>query len=303
MSSSPTPPITSLARALRLLEQFTARQDEWGVRELALATGMSKATVSKVMATLRAYGYVVQDPLTRRYRLGPAFISGGRVAARRLNVVEAARPLLERLAAQTGETAVLMLRAGFRSVCVAIADAPRPIRVAATVGRYASLHAGASNKPILAFLGDEEIEEYLASPFFVPRGPRSIADPAAMRAHLAEIRRAGFATSESEVEPGVSACGAPVFASGGVVVGAVSVSGPSDRLTGEAMAEATGHVRRAAEELSRALGWRGEDGRLRGSEDPSKQEGGGAYVAAAGPGGPGDGRGRGAALGRLRRGR
>ncbi|MDI3318017.1 MAG: IclR family transcriptional regulator [Bacillota bacterium] len=261
MSSSATPPIGSLARALQLLEQFTARQDEWGVRELALATGMSKATVSKVMATFRAHGYVVQDPLTRRYRLGPAFISGGRVAARRLNVVEAARPVLERLAGQTGETAVLMLRAGWRSVCVATAEAPRSsIRVAATVGRYASLHAGASNKPILAFLGDAEIEEYLASPFFVPRGPRSITEAGAMRAHLAEIRRTGVAFSSSEVEPGVSACGAPVFGPGGAVVGAVSVTGPADRLAGEAMAAAGVYVRQAAEELSRALGWRSADG-------------------------------------------
>ncbi|MBX5464466.1 MAG: IclR family transcriptional regulator [Clostridia bacterium] len=302
MSPSPTPPIGSLARALRLLEQFTARQDVWGVRELALATGMSKATVSKVMATLRAYGYVVQDPVSRRYRLGPAFISLGRVASRKLNVVGAARPLLERLAAETGETAVLMLRASMRSVCVATAEAPQPIRVAATVGRYASLHAGASNKPILAFLGDEEIEEYIASPFFVPRGPRSIAEAEALRAHLAEIRQRGFATSESEVEPGVSACGAPVFDAAGEVVGAVSITGPSDRLNGEAMAAAAGYVRRAAEDLSRALGWRGENGRARGAEERSGEiEGGGVYVAATGPHRAGGGRAGGAAPGRLRR--
>lgn len=250
--------VGSLARALTVLQQFTQARPEWGVAELAEALHASKGTVSKILATFLQYGYVTQDPLTRRYRLGPSMLAGGQVAAASMDVSKVALPVLREVTAATSETSIFMLRAGWRSVCAAKVDSPQPVRMAADVGRYASLHSGASNKPILAFMTDPEIDEYVASPYFVPRGPRSITDPDRLRAHLADIRAQGVAESESEVESDIHAVGAPVFDMHGVVAGAVSVAGPASRLRARYPEDTRDLIRAAARELTRRLGWQGE---------------------------------------------
>lgn len=259
MVSSARVQVGALARALEVLQRFTENHAEWAVGELAEAVGLPKGSVSKILNTFLASGFVAQDPHTRRYRLGPAILAAGRVATRSTDVTEVARPFLEGLQAQTGETAMLMLRAGWRSVLVAKVDSDRPVRMSAEVGRYASLHTGASNKPILAFMDHDEIEEYLASPFFVARGPKSIADRHLILEHLAEIRHRGFAVSESEVEEDVRAVGAPIFAVGGKVIGAVSIAGPANRLRDMPQDPVAAAVRKAAREISGNLGWLSPD--------------------------------------------
>lgn len=242
---------------MRLLQQFSASHREWSVGELAGATGLPKATVSKILATFQEHGYLVQDPASRRYRLGPAFLVAGRLAEAGIDVARLAGPLLRRVTEISGETSVLMLRAGWRSICAAKVDSPHPVRMAAEVGRYASLHSGASNKPILAHMSQEEIEAYLDSPYFVRRGPRTITDRDQLLENLAAIRRHGYAESDSEVEPDIQAFGAAVFDATGTVIGAISVVGPRPRLQRLPAATIIAAVQEAARDLTRQLGWRG----------------------------------------------
>ena len=240
-----------------MLQQFSASAPEWGVGELAAATGLPKGTISKILATFQEHGYVLQDPVTRRYRLGPAFLVAGRIAEAGLDVARLAVPLLRRVTQISGETSVLMVRAGWRSLCAAKVDSPHPVRMAAEVGRYASLHSGASNKPILAHMPEAEIMAYLDSPYFIRRGPRTITDRHQLLANLAAIRERGYAESDSEVEPDIQAYGAAVFDASGRVVGAVSVVGPRQRLARQPAGTLVAAVQAAARELSRQLGWQG----------------------------------------------
>lgn len=249
--------IQSLAKALRILQQFSASRLEWSVGELAAATGLPKATVSKILATFQDHGYLVQDPASRRYRLGPAFLVASRVAEAGLDVARLAGPFLRRVTEVSGETSVLMLRAGWRSICAAKVDSPHPVRMAAEVGRYASLHSGASNKPILAHMSEEEIRAYLDSPYFVRRGPRTITDRQQLLENLAAIRRNGYAESDSEVEPDIQAYGAAVFDATGTVIGAISAVGPRERMQRLPAATVIAAVKEAARDLSRRLGWQG----------------------------------------------
>lgn len=213
--------------------------------------------MSKILATFQEHGYLVQDPASRRYRLGPAFLVAGRVAEAGLDVARLAGPFLRRVTEVSGETSVLMLRAGWRSICAAKVDSPHPVRMAAEVGRYASLHSGASNKPILAHMSEEEIEAYLDSPYFVRRGPRTITDRRQLLENLAAIRRNGYAESDSEVEPDIQAYGAAVFDATGTVIGAISAVGPRERLARLPAASIIAAVQEAARGLTRQLGWQG----------------------------------------------
>ncbi len=247
--------VDSLGRALGLLRHFTADRPEWTVGDLSRATGISKGSVSKILATFLDAGFVVQDAETRHYRLGPAMLAAARVAAGGMNIGSVATPVLDALSAGTGETAMLVLRAGWRTVVVAKADSTKPVRMSAEIGRYASLHTGASNKPILAFMEPEEIDQYMASPYFVRRGPHTILDPTILRDHLAAIRRTGVAWSVAEVEEDVAAVGSPIFDASGRVVAAVSIAGPAVRIAAAPREPLEAAVREAAGEVSRLLGW------------------------------------------------
>lgn len=255
MVRSPRAQIDSLARALSLLRHFTQAHPDWSVGELAAATEMSKGGVSKILATFLDAGFVVQDPSSRRYRLGPATLAAGQVAAGSMNVSQVATQVLDDLATRTGETAMLVLRAGWRSVVVAKTDSSKPVRMSAVVGRYASLHTGASNKPVLAFMTAAEVEEYVASPYFVRRGPGSIADRDTLLAHLRDIRQQGVAWSVAEVEEDVAAVGSPVFDAAGTVVGAISIAGPAARIAAREPGPLEEAVKGGARELTRLLGW------------------------------------------------
>lgn len=247
--------VDSLARALGLLRHFTAARPEWTVGDLARATGISKGSVSKILATFLDAGFVVQEAETRHYRLGPAVLAAAQVAAGTMNVGNVAAAVLDALSSATQETAMLVLRAGWRSVVVAKADSHKPVRMSAVIGRYASLHTGASNKPILAFMEPGEVDEYMASPYFVRRGPHTILDPQILRDHLAAIRRTGVAWSVAEVEEDVAAVGSAIFDATGRVVGAVSIAGPAVRIAATPREPLEEAVRQAAREVSRLLGW------------------------------------------------
>ncbi|MDI3270227.1 MAG: IclR family transcriptional regulator [Bacillota bacterium] len=249
--------VASLGKALDLLQLFTPSRPEWSVKELSEVTGYPKGSISRMLATFVARGFLRQDPHTRRYRLGPAFLVATRLVHGHLDYGSLAEPVLQELAARTKETAIWMVRVGWRSLCQATVESPFPVRMAAEVGRYASLHSGASNKPILAFMDAGEITEYLDSPYFVSRGPRTIVDAQKLWAHLADIRQKGYAESDSEVEPDIQAFGAPVFDAGGAVLGAVSVAGPCTRMSTHNPDEVIASVQRAAQSLSWQLGWRG----------------------------------------------
>lgn len=254
---SPRAQVGSLAKALGLLQRFSDDHAEWSVSALAEISGISKGSVSKILGTFLSAGFLVQDAATHRYRLGPAILAAGRVAERSTDVVAASDTPLRDLAQTTGETAALMLRSGWRTVLVAKVDSSQPIRMSAEVGKYASLHSGASNKPVLAFMGVDEVEAYLASPLFVRRGPRSKSDPLALQEDLKVIRATGVAWSEEEVEEGVAALGAPVFDGKGRVTGAVSIIGPASRMSLTSRERLSDAVKGAAMEITRLHGWLG----------------------------------------------
>ena len=276
--------VRSVDKALQLIECFTLDATELSIGELASMTGMPKPTVVKLMATLRERGFVWQDQRSRRYRLGPALLATGVAAFQAMDIRLLAQTYMATLVEETEETAILMVRDGWRSLCVATVESPHPVRMRAAVGRYASLHAGASNKPILAFMTDGEIEAYLSSQWFVPRGPNSICDPEAMRRHLQSIRADGVAVSDYEVEAEVMAVGAPVFDARGTVIAALSVAGPRTRLGGLPLDKLKETVRRSADVLAQDLGYRGhrrDDERVAMLRDGHHAAGGRAGTYAA----------------------
>lgn len=227
-----------------------------GVTALARELDLSKAVVHRILRTLVERDLVVPAAPSSGYRLGPAAAALGARALRESDLRSVAVPVLRRLQAATGETTTVSARVPGARVYLDQVVSAREIKMTVEVGRRFPLHAGSSSTSILAFLPAEE-QEAVVTGELARLTPLTLADPEALRARLAQVRRDGHAHSDGERQYGAGSVAAPVFGVDGAVVGAISVCGPVDRVDDAARARFVPLLVAAADEISRTLGWRG----------------------------------------------
>jgi DNA-binding IclR family transcriptional regulator len=222
--------LQALDRAFALLDLLTPERPEWTTSELARAAGLPVATAHRILGALRGHGYVARDPRTKRYRLGPAARDLGARAGDADGLRSAALPVLERLAREADETALLTVPSERRdaSVCLARVESSQPLRLSVEPGRRLPLHAGASQKALLAFLAPAEVERVLAEPL-PSLCTSTITDPDDLRADLGQIRSRGWAVSHEETNAGVWGVAVPLLDVTGHAVAALGFAGPIAR--------------------------------------------------------------------------
>jgi DNA-binding IclR family transcriptional regulator len=244
-----------LERTFALLDLFTAERPEWRTTELARAAGLPVTTAHRILSVLHARGYVARDASTMRFRLGPAALDLGERARAALDLRRAALPVLQRLARETDETALLTVVSAERdaSVCLERVESAQPLRLSVEPGRKMPLHAGASQKALLAFMAPEEIERVLSRP--LARICRAtVTDPDALRADLAEVRRRGRAISLEETNLGVWGVAVALLDRSGSPAAALGLAGPSVRLSQHEITDQVGRLRDGVKEIADALG-------------------------------------------------
>ena len=252
MGNDGTGGLRSVDRALLALE-LIAEAGELGVSELGRRLGVHKATASRLAATLARRGVIERDPGTDRYRLGFGLIRLAGAAMAGLDLVSAARPVLEDLAEDTRETVTLGVLSGDEVVSIDQVTGTRSIVSVSWVGKRTSLHTTSTGKVLLAAMSDAELERRLERPL-ERATPRTVTDPAELRAQLAEIRRRGWAQTLEELEDGLNAVAAPVRQADGEVVAALSVSGPAFRMRPVDLPRLSRLTALAAEQVARRLG-------------------------------------------------
>lgn len=244
--------LRSLENALRVLETLAESTGDVRITELAKRTRLSKAGVFRILATLERRGYVGQDPMTKRYRLGMRGWQLGCAAVRDLQLNDVARPALERLVAAVHETAVLGVPVGDEIMIVDRVDAPRAVRIYSRIGDRAPLHATSLGKIILAF---RDAETWQSLPARLERyTERTIVRREALVRELEAARRNGVALNVGEWSPEVSGVAACVFDRTAQPIAAVNVSVPTERAESKLLAECGRVARDAAAEISRKLG-------------------------------------------------
>ncbi len=248
--------IQSVSRALDILEAFAVGQEELGVTELSRKLKLHKNNVFRLLATLETRGYVEQDKETGNYRLGMKTFEVASVFLHHLGLVKQARPVLEQLAAETGETAYLAVLDGPWAVCVDGVETAHAVRVVSQLGRRVPAHASALGKIQLAFRPQEELEQLWKQHELVAVTPRTITDAGRLGEELARIAAQDLALEDEEAASGVRGAAAPVRDYQRRVVGAVGVVGPVLRLTLERVqSELAPRVRAAAQSVSKRLGY------------------------------------------------
>jgi len=244
--------VQSVDRALKLLEVVAAAAPRGEtVAVLAARSEINRATAWRLLGTLEAHGIVERDPATNRYTLGLALIRMS-AAAGYDGLVRRTRPILERVSAETGETADLAV-AGRHSVTYVAEVAPPSVMAINWVAREVPLHATSTGKAFLAWLPPEEVQGLLEKPL---RGftDTTVTDPDALMAELAETRSRGYAECAGELEPTLYGVSAPVLnPADDRPLAVFSIWGPVTRVPVPRFAELGPVAIQAADEVRAAL--------------------------------------------------
>ena len=246
--------LSTVTHTLRLLQQFTFDEPVLGVSELARRLGTGKSTVHRMLRTLQAEGFVAKTS-DDRYRLGFKLYELGQLVVHTIELRAVAHGILERLRNESAETAHLAVLDGAEVVYLDRFESQSTLRLFGRVGRRMPAHSTSSGKAILAFAPPDVVDTVVRAGLR-RLGPRTITSRTVFLQALAEIRERGVSVSFEESESGVASVGAPVFGHDGTVIAAVSVAGPSLRMTREAMPRYGRMVLRAAAEISTGMGHR-----------------------------------------------
>lgn len=246
--------VRALAKGLTVLGLFDAENPEWSLDEIAERAGLPRMTAYRMIRTMESASYLVRDTVTGRYHLGPALLATTYLSESYSELVRIARPYLEDLAAETGESATLAVEVDGVAVSVYMVDTPRPLKREVAVGRIIGDTANANGKIFAAYKSEEERAQVLALPR-TKHTSSTITDPLALAAELDKVRREGIAFDFEERNVGTCAVGAPVRDQLGKVIAAIAVVVPTGRFGPDERRRFAENVKSTAASLSAFLGY------------------------------------------------
>jgi DNA-binding IclR family transcriptional regulator len=252
-----TQPVQSLTRALRLLEALAdaaGRGDgRVGVNDLARRTGLTPGTTHRLLATLAFEGYVAQDDADHRYLIGARMFAIASSAELRLAPLrEQAAAVMEAVGERFGETVNLVVLNRRHIVYIDQLEGVRSVRAFNRAGNRVLAHATAAGKALLAFESEAALDAVLGQTELQALTPATITSPAAFRAQLREVKELGYALDLGEQDEDIVCVAAPIMRNGWRPVGALSVTGPAERMRRHDLATVGAELARATAAIAGA---------------------------------------------------
>ena len=243
---------TSLDKALNVLETI-AQAGDTRLSELAETTGYPAATIHRILGVLVRRRYVRQEPATKKYMLSLKCLEISSRLKDNLEIITAARPLMQKLMEKTGETVNLVSFEDMEAVYIdQLSNTKSLLRMFTRVGARVPLHSSGVGKAFLAVRPPAEALDYFRSAKRVRYTKNSLMKENEFLRDLEETRVRGYAVDCEEFEDGVG-CIAAVITQNGQVTGAMSISGPSSRILGVNTDRLAAEVVRSAEAISKQL--------------------------------------------------
>lgn len=246
-----------LDRALAALAILAKSSSDCSLAELCPALKLHKSTVHRLMMVLEQHRLVVKNPETGRYRLGLRLYELGSRAIERLDLRGRARPYLDQLQDEFGETVFFCILDEGQVFYVEKVESQRSVRTACTVGSRAPAYCTAVGKAMLAELPEAEVNKIVRRWGLKAVTPKTITTAGALRAELKTVRARGYAIDDEEKEEGLRCIGAAVRSHSGRLAAAMSISGPAFRMTRERVPQIGRALVEAAGKLSAELGYQG----------------------------------------------
>lgn len=220
--------VLSLARGLLVIESFEGHHEGCSIVEISQSTGLSRASIRRILLTLELLGYVersrqVYQLKTQVLRLGFSFLSSS-------SVVEAARPVLERITEQLHESSSMSMLDGGQIVYVARSAASRVLSAGLSVGSRLPAYCTSMGRVLLAALPDEELGTYLRDLKPHAYTPQTLVRIAAIKKAILLARKDGYAIVDEELEAGLRSIAVPVFTRSSRIVAAINVGTHTSRV-------------------------------------------------------------------------
>lgn len=246
--------VRSLTRALTLMRHLAEAPTGLTLTDLAERAKLPPSTTHRLLTTLESERFVRADPQVGLWRIGVAAFFVGAAFGRTRDRLSTARPYLSRLMETSGETANLFVESDGDVVCIGQIESRHPMRAITGVGGRVVLHASAAGKALLAHMDPDRRERVLAETALPGVTDLTITRRDRLEHVLAEIREVGFAVDDEEHALGLRCVAAPLFDETGQTVAAISVSGPSARITKDRLRPLGRMVAQAALEATRDFG-------------------------------------------------
>ena len=249
---APKYPIESVDNALRLIALLGERPSV-GVSDAAEFLGVAPSTAHRLLAMLQHHRFAHQDTQHKTYYAGPALVEAGLSVIRGLDIRSQARPEIERLVAEVGETAHLCILRDADVFFLDCVESHHALREGSRTGDVLPAHCTASGRALLAWFPDDRVLRLFPDEELDQPTPRSIKTRTALLAELATVRRQGYAVNVGESEPGLRAAAAAIVDDAGRLRGAITVAGPDGRMTAKDVPRIARAVADAATRVGKTL--------------------------------------------------
>jgi len=246
-------PVHSVERALVILEALGRNPQGYGCTELGQLLNLHKSTVYRLVSTLLSYGFVEKDPHNDKYRLGIKIMHLGLEALNGLDFRKVAMPYIQELVQISRETVQLAVLEGSSVLVVERDHSPEAITV--NLGLRGEVHCTAEGKLLMAYLTPDKASGILRERPMRQYTINTITEISQMISHLEKIRSQGFAINAEEMVEGVRAIAAPVFDHNGRNIAALSIAGPSSRLSLERIYRLVTVLKETCASISMQLGY------------------------------------------------
>lgn len=241
--------VVALDRAASLLEVLAAGEG-FLLAEVAHRADLPPSTAHRLLTTLNRRALVSHDVGTGLWTVGPGLFRIGSAYLRIRKLPEIARPLIQALLAEVGETVNVSMLDQQRLICVAQAESHALVRAFFRLGRALPVHASAAGKAILAAGTDPLRRQLLDDGPLEPFTPNTLCSPPELSRAFEQIRSRGWAVDDEEHTPGMRCVSAAILDEWAEPVGAVSISAPTIRMPLDRVEVLGGRVKEAAITLS-----------------------------------------------------
>ena len=262
--------VQSLVRALSIINKLAGADEGLALTKLAQSVGLAPSTAHRLLTTLEQERYVQFDAEERTWSIGVQAFIAGSAFLRARNLVAVARPYMRALMEDCRETVNLAIEDNDEAMYLSQVECRQMMRAQAKQGARVPLYCSSVGKALLSGLSESELARILRRRPIRPLTAKTIASKSALRSELAVTRERGFAVDDEEHAVGLRCVAALIFNELGESVAAISISGPTARISKANIARLGDQVRRKADEITAQLG--GAQPRWRAHEAKSDAE-------------------------------
>jgi DNA-binding IclR family transcriptional regulator len=251
--------VQTIERVSLILDILGQHTQGISVKELSEKVELPKGTTHRLLSSLAYFDFVSQDELTKNYHLGFKLVELGNLLINQLDFRNVARPFMLKLAEKTGETIHLVILDQNEGLYIEkVALNQTGLQMMSRVGLRIPIHSSSVGKILAAHLAEDELDQIVKARGLPRRTQNTITNSKRFKERLQDARHKGYAIDDEENEKGIRCVAAPIRNENGEVIAAMSISGPSVRLTLNAIQDSLkNQVCVTALNISQKLGFRG----------------------------------------------